>query len=422
MPLKRLSQIADGTDIHELQSCIYPGGHCPLFGAHLTLEPIAGVTMLVVGLADCGFYAYKTMKNFAAPCRRGARVLSCVLEEPDVIYGCADALKSILLQLDQDSETKMIVVITSCVIELIGEDVEGVVEEVKPQCRTPIAVIRTENFKTADYMEGVEKALAAVSHLLTAARPIPGSFSVLGPRFQGVRENSIIQRLMADGYTLTAEFPCNTDWEAIGRISTSSFVLVSDAAALNLARRLAQDFGIPFVDLSPNSSWAGITAAYGALSRVTGTPYAEVLDRAEENLRTLRTRLKRVFAGKRFIVGNGMGSPFAAAHLIAEIGGHIALILAGNIYEKDREPVRRLLALHQDPPVAKNANTAALEAHLDRLQADFHIGMGWGRRPNRPKPRLLPIGTLQPLMGLDYPQRFYASLMAHAEKEGIFSS
>ena len=419
LPVNRLSAISDGTDICELQSCIYPGGHCPLFGVHLTLQHIAGVTMLVIGTADCGFYAYKTMHNFSDHRRRGARIFSCVLEEDDVIHGCGQNLKPVLRKLDRDPETRMIVVVTSCIIELTGDDIEGIVCEAKKECQTPIAVIRTENFKTADYLQGVEQSLAAVTHLLSPSAPVARSFSVLGPRFQGVTQNRIIRCLLSEGYALRAEFPCNTDWEAIGGITGSSFVIAAEDVALALARRLQQDFSIPFVDFSPSSCWRDVMAAYEALSKITQTSYAQELHRAKTIIEKTQKRLKPVFEGKRFIVGNGVGSPFAAARLVAEIGGEIALILTGNLYEKDREPIQRLLALHQDPLVAKNANLAALDAHSDRFDADFHIGMSWSRLRGRRRPRLLPVGRLSPLIGADYMEQFYSGLLTAVEKEGI---
>ena len=419
LPVKRLSEISDGTDIFELQSCIYPGGHCPLFGVHLTLQHMAGVAMLVVGTADCGFYAYKTMHNFTDDGGRGARIYSCVLEEADVIHGCGDGLKPVLRKLDRDPEIRMIVVITSCVVELTGDDIGGIVQEVKKECRTPISVIRTENFKTADYLQGVEQALASVTHLLTPSERVPRSFSVLGPRFRGITQNSIIRWLLSDGYDLRAEFPCNTDWEAIGGITGSYFVIAADDVALEMARRLKQDFSIPFVDFSPSSSWREVSASYDALSQITQTFYSEELHRSEKAIEKMRIRLRSVFEGRRFIIGNSMGSPFAAARLVAEIGGEIALILAGNLYEKDREPIQRLLALHQDPLVAKNANLAALDAHSDRFDADFHIGMAWSRSAQRRKPRLIPIGRMTPLIGADYIEQFYGSLLVAVEKEGI---
>lgn len=418
MPIKRLSEISDGTDIHELQTCIYPGGHCPLFGVHLTLENISGVSMLVIGTADCGFYAYKTMKNFADPRKHRARILCGVLEEFDVIHGCGNDLKMILLQLDQDPETKMIVVITSCVIELIGDDIDGIVHEMKKKCKTPISVIRTENFKTTDYLQGVEKALESVTHLLSQSKRIPKSFSVLGPRFPGIQGNRIIQKLMEDGYTMRAEFPCNTNWEAIGKITGSSFIIVADGVAVHLARRIEQDFAIPFVDLSQNTSWEGMKASYAGLSRITEISYADELNQAEKRVKRIRTQLKQIFQGKKFIIGNIMGSPFNSARLIAEIGGEIELILAGNIHEKDREPISKLLELNQDPLVIKNANTAAFESHSNCFNADFHIGMGWSRISDNNKTQFIPMGPLAPLLGTDYLEKFYDNLLAYSNKGG----
>lgn len=417
MSVKRLSNISNGTDIHELKSCIYPGGHCPLFGVHLTLGNIVGVTMLVVGTADCGFYTYKTMHNFAATLKQGASIRCAVLEETDVIKGCETGLKKAIHQLDKDPETRLIVVVTSCVIELIGDDIKGIVHGVQAQCSTPISVIKTENFKTVDYTQGVEMAMESVTRLLSPAPKLARSFSVLGPRFQGVCENGIIQKLIQDGYTMVTEFPCNCDLKAVQDIPKSSFAILTDKTALTLARSLESRFQLPFADLSPSPIWADVAAGHDALSKITGTSYARDLEKAEEKINQMRDQLIPFYKGKKFIIGNLSGSPFAAACLIAEIGGEIELILAGNIYEKDRKTVARLLELGQDPLVAKNANITALKTLAPQFKADFHIGMGWSGILDKGKTRSIPARNMTPWIGTDYQEKFYGSLLADATKE-----
>ncbi len=412
---KLLSQVTDSTDIHELQACIYPGGHCPLFGVHFTLGNIRGVTMLVIGTADCGFYTYKTMNNFSDPGKPGAKIRCAVLDESDVINGCEEGLKQIIRRLDQDPDTQLIVVVTSCVIELTGDDIRGIVASTR--CRTPVSVVKTENFKTADYLEGVEQAMVSVTHLLSPVAKIPKNFSILGPRFQGTADNRIIQRLIRDGFTLAAQFPHNTDLEAIHRIPSSSFAIVAEKTALGFARRLEADFGIPFADLSPSSDWDCIESAYAVLSGITAHDYTADLEAAKKRIKHLLSRLKPLCQGKEFIIGNTAGSPFASACLIARAGGRIKLILARNIYEHDARARQALLEMGQDPMVAKNANTAALNAFSAQLHADFHVGMGWDTARDRNGPQLISITGLFPRIGTDYPETFYDTLLAQLEKE-----
>lgn len=415
MRVKRLSQIVDGTDIHELQPCIYPGGHCPLFGVHMTLGNISGVTMLIIGTADCGFYTYKTMNNFSGTRRHKAQIRCAVLEESDVINGCEKDLTKILIRLDRDPDTRLIVVVTSCVIELTGEDISGIVNSLT--CSTPISVVKTENFKTADYLEGVEQALTSVTYLLKPLPTIPKSFCMLGPRLRSGMGNRIIQRLIKDKFTLVAELPYNADIETINRLPEVSFTLVTDKTALGLGRRLYREFGIPLVDLSPSPFWQDIQIAHEELSRITGYSYDKDLQAAEKRIETLRLQLEPLCKEKRFIIGNSSGSPFATACLITEIGGEIELILARNIYERDREFKDKLLERGQNPLVAKNANLAALKFLSSQFNADFHLGMGWGIK--QCSPRLVAMTDLIPRIGSDYREKFYENLLEQLKKENL---
>lgn len=416
MPVKKLSSVSDGTDIHELQACIYPGGHCPLFGVHHTLGNISGITILVIGTADCGFYVYKTMKNFKSKSWHGAGIRCAVLEEADVINGCEEDLKNILTQLDNDVETRLIVIVTTCVLELIGEDIPGIVHGVQKQFNTPISIIRSENFKTADYLQGVEQSMESVSSLIRPIPKVPKRFSILGPRFSGIEKNLVIQRLLQNGYTIVSQFPFDADISSVQEISSSSFVIITENTALKLARSLESKFQIPFVDFTPSPFPADVKASFDRLSELTGVSFNKDMEAEENEIEILRNSLASLYRNKKFIIGNVIGSPFTAACLIAEIGGDIELILARNIYKEDGKSVCRLIEMGQDPLVAKNANISAMEICFPRFEADFHIGMGWGRTMNDNGIRFLSSGALAPWIGTCYRKNFYRSLLKQGEE------
>ena len=54
--LNRLSQVETLKDVKPLTSTIYPGTHCPLFGAAMTLRMIKDVVALVIGTEECTYY------------------------------------------------------------------------------------------------------------------------------------------------------------------------------------------------------------------------------------------------------------------------------------------------------------------------------------------------------------------------------
>ena len=72
--LKHLSQVDKMKQVEPMSYALFPGYHCPLMGAMLTIRAIKDSVMLVLGPDECAYYTKMEMEA----CRRMA-VRSCLL-------------------------------------------------------------------------------------------------------------------------------------------------------------------------------------------------------------------------------------------------------------------------------------------------------------------------------------------------------
>ena len=75
--LKHLSQVDKMKQVEPMSYALFPGYHCPLMGAMLTIRAIKDSVMLVLGPDECAYYKKWQLLEMEA-CRRMA-VRSCLL-------------------------------------------------------------------------------------------------------------------------------------------------------------------------------------------------------------------------------------------------------------------------------------------------------------------------------------------------------
>ena len=125
--LKRLSQADTMKQVVPLSYALFPGYHCPLMGAMLTIKEIDRSVMLVVGPDECAFYtkmatAGGTMRS------EGCEIVSVVLDQHDVTFGCQEKLDAAFQELMEEYKPEAVYIVTTCVVEVTGDDIEAMAQ------------------------------------------------------------------------------------------------------------------------------------------------------------------------------------------------------------------------------------------------------------------------------------------------------
>lgn len=150
--LNRLSEIQSDQDIKSLSHAIFPGTHCPLFGVALTASYIQNMLIVVIGTSECTYYT----KNFAYHRQKGKdSVYSLVLDDNEVVFGAVNQVEKAIKEIIEIENPDAIMLVTTCVPELIGEDYTGVKYSLEQEGNIPIFVVQTEHFKCNSHIPGM---------------------------------------------------------------------------------------------------------------------------------------------------------------------------------------------------------------------------------------------------------------------------
>lgn len=160
--------IAFGGTCGELKCCLNRGGTClsasnrafsETYGCQFTLSlgiinTIRNAVVIMHGPIGCGFCSTattgtgKSFKRLRDPNSPGTIWLSSNLDENDVIGGGEEKLKQSVLYADREYRPEVIVVVSSCVPALIGDDVDAILDSMRGETAATLVACNCEGFKT----------------------------------------------------------------------------------------------------------------------------------------------------------------------------------------------------------------------------------------------------------------------------------
>lgn len=120
--------------------------HCKLSGGVFAASEIQGAIPIIHGPIGCAFnHRIPVMKSFL-----DLKALPCTdMDENDTVFGGMDKLRKTISEVDEKYHPGLIVVLLTCLSGIIGDDVEGVIEDIKEEgkVRADIIWADTSGFK-----------------------------------------------------------------------------------------------------------------------------------------------------------------------------------------------------------------------------------------------------------------------------------
>ena len=174
--LKRLAAVKTNAGVKFLTPVAFPGNHCPMHTALKLSSNIRGMSTLVVGTAECGSYSRRVISRAKG---KQAFHWTYVLDANEVVFGCRQGLMDAVRQMDR-AGAEAVMLIFTCVPEVIGEDIEGLIYELQPQVRARLNYVQMGHFKCNSYPSGFWKTLSAFVNMMAPAGRNPDVINVLG--------------------------------------------------------------------------------------------------------------------------------------------------------------------------------------------------------------------------------------------------
>ena len=293
-------------------------GGCALGGSLAVTSFIRdGITIIhsPQGCAHQMFSAYHAMAadsdTFSIP-----KVIVSNITNREVIFGGEEALLEALDRADAKNPA-LILVVTSCVPETIGDDVEGVCAS--HAAADKIVYVPASGFLGGSSQDGENIALISISKLVSPSEIVPRTAVIIGEKNleSEVEENyaEVCRLLSRLGISVSLRFCRNISAADIIKLGTADFFIIRDERVEEAGRTIAENFGRPYVSSFP-SGLSGCVRFIREAGLACGISEAEIEDAvsAEEAYQAEQLSIFKELSGMKVSLGF---EPFAGCHAVA---------------------------------------------------------------------------------------------------------
>lgn len=226
---------------------------CTFCGSRVVLYPIADALHLVHGPIGCAVYTWDIRGALSSGPELHRSSFSTDLRERHVVFGGERQLEASLEELIARHSPRAAFVYATCIVGVIGDDVAGVCRAVAERTSIPVIPVQSEGFQGSK-KQGYDAACTALMSLIgtgdTAGTPAH-SVNILGD-FNLAGEIWIVEEyLRTMGVEVVARITGDGRVDDIRRAHGAALNLVQCSGSTTaLARRMQQEYGIPFQKVS----------------------------------------------------------------------------------------------------------------------------------------------------------------------------
>jgi len=226
---------------------------CVFCGSRVVLYPIADALHLIHGPIGCAAYTWDIRGSLSSGSELYRLSFSTDLRENEVIYGGEKKLYESLVELIDQYAPKAAFVYSTCIVGLIGDDVDAVCARVAREKGIPVLPVFSEGFKGTK-KDGYRAACEAVFKLVGRdnTTPVsPFSINILGD-FNLAGEIWIIKEYYRKmGIEVTSCITGDGRVDEIGRAHKAKLNVVQCSGSMSyLAKMMKEKYGIPFIRVS----------------------------------------------------------------------------------------------------------------------------------------------------------------------------
>jgi nitrogenase molybdenum-cofactor synthesis protein NifE len=359
---------------------------CVFCGSRVVLYPIADALHLVHGPIGCAAYTWDIRGALSSGPELHRLSFSTDLQEMDVIFGGEKKLYRALVELIDRHHPKAAFVYSTCIVGLIGDDLEGICKQVSREKGIPVLPVASEGFK-GNKRAGYQAACQAMFQL-TGTGDTRGiskySLNILGD-FNLAGEIWIIRDYFKRlGLEVVANITGDGRVADLQRAHGAALNVVQcSGATMDLAAMMQEAYGIPHLRVSYFGVEDMAESLY-AVARFFDDP--EIMARAQElvkeELAVLYPRLQefqKALAGKKAAIY--VGGAFKAFSLVKAfrlLGMQVVLVGSQTGTQEDYQELHDIT----DPGtiIVDDSNPLELSSFLKEQDVDIFVG-GVKERP-----------------------------------------
>ena len=226
---------------------------CVFCGSRVVLYPVADAIHIVHGPIGCAAYTWDIRGAVSSGPELHRLSFSTDLQEMDVIYGGEKKLYKSLVELIDQYQPNAAFIYSTCIIGLIGDDIDAVCKKVAKEKGIPVLPVHSEGFKGTK-KDGYKAACHALMKLIGQGSTegiSKYSINILG-EFNLAGEAWIIREYYEKmGIEVVATMTGDGRIDAIRRSHGASLNVVQCSGSMTtLAKDMEEKYGIPFIRVS----------------------------------------------------------------------------------------------------------------------------------------------------------------------------
>ena len=226
---------------------------CVFCGSRVVLYPIVDALHLVHGPIGCAAYTWDIRGAHSSGPELHRMSFSTDLREKDVIYGGEKRLYEALTGLIEKYAPKAAFVYSTCIVGVIGDDVEAICKKAGKEMGIPVIPVHSEGFKGTK-KDGYAAACDALLKLIgtgekKSVRKL--SLNILGD-FNIAGETWMIKKYYEDmGIKIVSTMTGDGRIDDIREAHKASLNVVQCSGSMtSLAKKMKEKYGIPFIRVS----------------------------------------------------------------------------------------------------------------------------------------------------------------------------
>jgi nitrogenase molybdenum-cofactor synthesis protein NifE len=360
---------------------------CVFCGSRVVLYPVADALHLVHGPVGCAVYTWDIRGSLSSGPQLHRLSFSTDLREKEVIYGGEKKLYASLIELIDEYSPKAAFVYATCIVGIIGDDVDAVCKKVSGEKGIPVIPVHSEGFRGTK-KDGYRAACEALFKLVgTLSKPAAGKFGInLLGEFNVAGESWIVKEYFRKiGVEVIATMTGDGRVDDIRRSHQAKLNLVQCAGSMSyLAKLMQKKFGIPFKKVS----YFGIEDMAEALYSVAGffKEDPSIMARAKELVCSevdriypeIRMYRKALEGKKAAIYVGGAFKAFSLIKALRHLGMKTALVGSQTGNKEDYELLEKMC--DEGTVIVDDSNPIELSSFIIEKGVDLFIG-GVKERP-----------------------------------------
>ncbi len=362
------------------------GESCAFDGAMIVLQPIADAAHIVHGpIACCGnsWEGRGTLSTKGNLYRMG---FTTDITGLDIVYGSGDKLYRAIIRTYEAVRPAAVFVYATCVSGLIGEDIEAVCRKAETTLGIRVIPVNAPGFVGPKNLGNRMAGEVLVDHVIGTGEPpsrtdydinLIGEYNIAGDLWN-------VEPLLEEaGVRILSRITGDACFEEITYAHRARLnVVVCSRALLNVARRMEERYGIPYVEVSffGKTEMTGALRAICSRLEIRNPGFRRLRGRIEEIIereeRRLEERLREFshLRGRKAVLYTGGVKSWSFISALLDLG--VDVVAAGtkkSTYE-DEEKMRQLLG--EDAPLYEDVGPERLRALMKEKEADILVAGG----------------------------------------------